>query len=264
MIKELDLETAILHGCEVGLKSLKTGLPMKKPWRIETNNKCLRATLDNKKCKGDHEHTPCEGSDTLHSGKYPKELAKIIVREAWEECYQKQQKKNFIIAAAEERELYEELIAVATDEESKAFLELKAVDRQKLLDAARKVHVNSGHKPVADLARLLRKLNAPLASRAAMEAVKCSTCEEHRRPDTSPAVSLGKESVPFKYLSWDIKEVLDRKNEMKHKYLLIIDDASRFVRTLKILSIPKKEHRNVTSAEVLEAFETGWEEISSP
>ena len=123
----------------------------------------------------------------------------------------------FIIAAAEERELYEELIAVATDEESKAFLELKAVDRQKLLDAARKVHVNSGHKPVADLARLLRKLNAPLASRAAMEAVKCSTCEEHRRPDTSPAVSLGKESVPFKYLSWDIKEVLDRKNEMKHK-----------------------------------------------
>ena len=265
MIEEIGMSTAITDGCSVGVVSHKTGEPMLKQWRFETDSETLREKLAKQVCSRDHKHYPCEGSETTRSGKYPRKLAKIVVKSAYEGMIRKQHEKEqqaMLVQEHEETsEVLTDLIGVATEEETRAYAELKASDRKKLLDAARKVHVNTGHKPPADLAKILRKQGAPPASRAAMELVKCSTCEEHRRPDASPVVSLGKESVPFKYIAWDIKEVQDRKTGTKHKYLLIIDEASRFVRACKLMTIEKGKFRNATTTEVLECFESQWEEI---
>ena len=232
-----------------------------KPWRFETNCDVLQETLNAKRCTRDHPHTPCEGGEAERSGHYTKELAEIIVKGGYEQHLRSTILEAKLQKESEDKILEMEMIAVATAEETKAFLDLSATERQKLVNAARKVHTNSGHKPPSDLARLLRKMNAPPASRAAMESVRCSACEEHKRPEPSPVVSLGKESVPFKFISWDIKEVLDRKNDMKHKFLVIVCDATRFTRVMKMFSTKKNEHRNVKSSEILEIFENGWEEI---
>ena len=265
MIEEVGMSTAVTDGCSVGVTSHKTGEPMLKQWRFETDCETLREKLAKQVCSGDHKHYPCEGSETKRSGKYPRKLAKIIVKSSYEGMLRKQQEKEQQAMLAQEHEetseVLTELIGVATEEETRAYAELNSSDRKKLLDAARKVHVNTGHKPPADLARMLRKQGAPPASRAAMELVKCSTCVEHKRPDASPVVALGRESVPFKYIAWDIKEVQDRRTGTKHKYLLIMDEASRFARACKILTVEKGKFRNVTTAEVLECFESQWEEI---
>ena len=108
-------------------------------------------------------------------------------------------------------------------EETKAFLELDKKKQQQLIDAARKVHVNTGHKPVEELARLLRKQNAPLASRAAMSQVQCSSCKENGRPEPTSVVSIPQEGTPFKSLSFDIKEAVD--GDLRHSWLLLTTRA---------------------------------------
>ena len=261
MIHELKLQTAFCDGCAVGVFSRRTGEAILKPWRFETDNDILREELNAKRCTKDHPHTPCEGGEAGKSGHYPEQLAEIIVQGGYN-YHLRQTAMEAKLQKEKDDKVFEiEMIAVATADETKAFLDLSAKARQKLVDAARKVHINTGHKPPADLARLLRQMNAPPASRAAMESIKCSTCAEHKRPEPSPVVELGRESVPFKYISWDIKDVLDRKNDMKHKFLVIICDATRFARVIKLFSIKKNEHRNAKTSEVLEAFESGWEEI---
>ena len=87
-----------------------------------------------------------------------------------------------------------------SNEEIKAFLDLPAKRRHELIEAARKIHINTGHKPPSELARLLRKEGAPLHSRAAMEQVKCSSCHENQRPAPSPVASLSTSAIPFKVI----------------------------------------------------------------
>ena len=261
MIERLHLKTALCDGCAVGVHSKKTGQAILKPWRIETNNDVLRDRLNEKRCTKDHPHTPCEGGEALGSGHYPKEFAELMVKGGYDYHLRQTKEEEKLLLATETENIKESLVGVATEAETEEFTKLSAKERNRLIDAAQKVHTNSGHKPPAELAKLLRKMNAPLASRAAMELIKCSSCHEHKRPEPSPVTSLGHESVPFKFISWDIKEVLDKKNEQKHKYLVIICDATRFVRTIKLYSTKQKEHRNTRTSEVLEAFEAGWEEI---
>ena len=67
-------------GCMYGLVAAfgkGKGLPIKKPWRIACVNTCLPELL-NKTCCGTHQHTPCEGKDTLHSQGYTVEIVKVI------------------------------------------------------------------------------------------------------------------------------------------------------------------------------------------
>ena len=159
----------------------------------------------------------------------------------------------------EEAQLTEELAQTATKEEIKAFTDLSAKDKQQLLDAARKVHINTGHQPPSELAKLLRKNGAPLASRAAMEQVKCSTCQEHQRPQPSPVASLSTASQPWKVLGMDIKEYNTSKEKLK--YLLFVDECTRLVRCKLLFSTPINKFRNATSPEIIRVFEEEWEEI---
>ena len=152
-----------------------------------------------------------------------------------------------------------ELALVATQEEIEAFSKLNAKDQQQLIEAARKVHINTGHQPPSELARLLRQHGAPLASRAAMEKVKCSTCAEHGRPRPAPVATLNTAKEPWKVLGIDMKEFSTRTT--KYKYMIFVDECSRLVRVKLMFKIPKAQHRNVTTTEVAEAYEHEWESI---
>ena len=55
LISELGLQTVNVDGCAVGVRA-RTGEPMLKPWRIETDCARLASRLEKFRCKRDHVH----------------------------------------------------------------------------------------------------------------------------------------------------------------------------------------------------------------
>ena len=64
LCERLGLQKVLFHGCAVGLKSPSKGLPIRKPWRVQSNMPELLEELAKKRCTEDHDHVPCGGSDT--------------------------------------------------------------------------------------------------------------------------------------------------------------------------------------------------------
>ena len=68
-------------GCMYGLVASKgrdAGMPIQKPWRVACSpNSCL-PTMLNRRCDGSHDHTPCQGQNTLLTQGYTPEIVKIV------------------------------------------------------------------------------------------------------------------------------------------------------------------------------------------
>ena len=74
------LQTVCFDGCAFGVKSVAPstkGLPIKKPWRVDTDMPELLETL-NRKCSCVILHTPCAGSDTRLTESYTDDMAAAI------------------------------------------------------------------------------------------------------------------------------------------------------------------------------------------
>ena len=253
MCKWLGLEVCF-EGCAVGVRN-RNDQPMRKPFSIVTNNPEIVKEFRNKVCKCQVAHAPCEGSDTVISGHYTKQMASGILRAD----HKAHVLKNIELHRKQKEKVLTELASAATKEEMKAFLDLSKKDQEKLVEAARKVHANTGHRPPAQLAQLLRAHQAPLASRAAMEQLRCSSCIENGKPDTIPAVSLDISTKPFEVLGIDLKEA--EFDKRKYKYLVMVDEASRLTRCVLLFEIGPKEHRNAKTEEIVHAYESHWEEL---
>ena len=258
MIRKLGLRSVDIDGCSVGVVS-RAGEKMVKPWKIATTSDIILKDFEKLVCSRDHDHVPCEGGEAKQSGFYTPKFARIIIR-----TLEKQEVTKMVNAAQKEREammisLTEELAHVATKEELKAFSELNKVEQNKLIEAARRVHINTGHRPPSSLAKLMRQQGAPLASRAAMEQVRCSSCEENKRPQSSPVATLDTAVHPWKTIGMDIKEAEIPGG--KEKYLVIVDEATKLTRAVYMFTTPKGKFRNVTAKEVVQAYEENWESI---
>jgi hypothetical protein len=74
-------EFSDFDGCMYGLTAahgVRTGHPIKKPWRIASVNSTLPSRL-NLRCTG-HQHAICEGRDTIKTQQYTEEIANIIIQ----------------------------------------------------------------------------------------------------------------------------------------------------------------------------------------
>ena len=54
------------------------GMPIQKPWRVACSPNSSLPTLLCKRCDGSHDHTRCEGQNTLLTQGYTPEIAKIV------------------------------------------------------------------------------------------------------------------------------------------------------------------------------------------
>ena len=72
---------ADFDGCMYGLVATSgdgAGMPIRKPWRVAcSSGSCLPQRLC-KRCDGSHDHTRCEGRNTLLTQAYTPEIAKIV------------------------------------------------------------------------------------------------------------------------------------------------------------------------------------------
>ena len=76
----LSLDSVFLDGCMFGLVAVggkHDGMPIKKPWRIDTNVSSMRQYLAHV-CDGSHVHTPCAGSQTKRTEGYTDQLVAQI------------------------------------------------------------------------------------------------------------------------------------------------------------------------------------------
>ena len=79
MERELNMSHVLFDGCALGVKS-KSGEYIKKPWCISTTSKELVEALSPYVCTADHKHVPCAGSETLGTGFYTRQMAKVILQ----------------------------------------------------------------------------------------------------------------------------------------------------------------------------------------
>ena len=78
LCKELGLKFADFDGCRFGIRSISSGLPILKPWRIATNNYELYQGFKGMKCSGCSKHAPCAGKDTKLTENYSKSMVDLI------------------------------------------------------------------------------------------------------------------------------------------------------------------------------------------
>ena len=81
MIKELGMQTAVTHGCTVGLRSSKDKRLLRKGWKIATTHARLAEAMQSVcKCPQQYQHGRCEGQDAESSARYTPEYARRVAR----------------------------------------------------------------------------------------------------------------------------------------------------------------------------------------
>ena len=80
MIYQLDMHTALVDGCSVGVVD-EHGVPIKKPWRFVCTSPRQAASLDALRCthEADFKHPECVGSRTAKTAFYPSPLCRTIL-----------------------------------------------------------------------------------------------------------------------------------------------------------------------------------------
>jgi len=207
--------SVIVHGCMLGVVSVDQK-PIKKPWRIASTHRGLLSYLGKNICSGDHDHTPCMGGRVAEmSGYYPVKFARIVLRGL---------ESQELLTVVETGD-----ILTATREENEAYERLPAEEQRRLEQTAKRRHINMGHVRSDELARQMRKRGLNPALRAAFYRVPCSTCLEGQKPEARPVATMHTDNVPWRTTSIDLKEY--KPSGMKHKYLVLIDEATRYART---------------------------------
>ena len=82
-VSKYNLAAYRVDGCMVGVVSLDSGMPIRKPWVIKTNIYTLGSAIQ-VCCDGSHKHVLCQGKETKRSERYTPALARRI-HSGWEE-----------------------------------------------------------------------------------------------------------------------------------------------------------------------------------
>ena len=73
------LADVTFDGCRFGVAA-RSGLLLKKPWRLCSNVHFVLTNFQDKHCTGDHEHGECRGVDCKHSENYSWRMVRLVHR----------------------------------------------------------------------------------------------------------------------------------------------------------------------------------------
>jgi len=223
--------------CRFRLKSLR-GVLHKKPTRIATSSAAVADGLRDCLCPGDHPHYPVMGGSkiTSRAGHYPIPLAKNIVKSL---------EKQFHLQHAHGREVHavdgEEaagddtaMDAFGSDSDISSIAEEDEDGEEKsqrvpaaIRAAVKRLHESTGHRSNRRLARALVISGAPKEVVAAAKYLRCSLCEEKKRPKSRRPATLPTPKDVSDQVHIDVVEMFDINN--KRFYVVhCIDWTSRF------------------------------------
>ncbi len=231
-----------LDGCQVGVVAHDSGLPMLKPWSIQTTSHEMNVALS-RRCKGTHQHETCQGhSRAFHSGQYPKQMCEIISRVVMNSDF----RKEHIFGV-------ETLLKETPSDHQTPWDEKKFKESRELV---RKLHVNFGHPTNKALVNCLKARGVdPRILQLASEH-RCDDCKEVHLPAPHRKVTLHDSHVLWHTLQVDIGQ-LNFGEETLH-IMIMVDEASRFMSAWELFRHHKSESRNCTSQEAIHAIERAW------
>ena len=256
---------AILHGCRVGVKA-ENGEPIKKPWRIRTTSEVLARALD-KRCQGCPRHAECLGNDrAARSAFYTPAMCRLVYK-AW---FPAKEIEHFAHAVEEMTARFSEeefekadatlfpVYAMTTENAQEIVDQMDPTERSRLEKLIRKLHVNSGHPANRVLERTLEDRRASPQARAICKLLRCSSCEELKRPTPHMPVTLGRCTELWHTLGMDLFSFTHpRTKDMSH-ILVLQDEASSYTILVGILDHPRDESRNVTAEMIIQAIKIHW------
>ncbi|CAK9083939.1 unnamed protein product [Durusdinium trenchii] len=188
----------VVDMCRFGLRA-PDGELHKKATKLVTSMQALVSAFLDKRCLGDHRHTPVIGGKKISTaaGHYTKDFADAVV----DACMQQYDFENAYIFKGYNHEseaftVEHEVMAVGDDGDldSEASFEVSKDDEQKPISAAVKnavyrLHVNTSHRSNQRLAKALLICGAPKEAVLAAKRLKCPVCAERRNPKPRPVAA---------------------------------------------------------------------------
>ena len=232
---------AMLDGCQVGVVAHDSGEPMKKPWKIVTSCSHMSKVI-NLRCPGDHVHATCMGhSRAHHSAFYPPRMCSLLSQVMLEHV-RTPLRTNVASAVFPVEDTPEEPMS------EKELKQMKHVIHQ--------LHVKAGHPPNSALKNMLRARGVdPRMVRLAGEH-QCDDCMEVKLPKPHLGVTLHSCDTLWHTMQMDVGQLF-YGNLVIH-FLLMMDEASRFMVSTELFRHDRQESRNSTTEEVIRAIEQSW------
>ena len=221
--KELRLPHAYvvrIDQCSLGLRCVRTNLPVLKPTRIVTSCRMMAERLVQCRCDHRHQHAHLEGSYkgkplTSYAETYPRKMCRVIAEVIHRRV--QSQKPSLDIFAEFDDELEsadpaEPADVVRADEES-------TVSKQRIQAMIRKLHVNTGHASNEQLLRLANRCQVSQEVKQQIKEFRCAICDEHKVPASRRQSAIPHAEQPNQIVGVDFVQV-----ELKH-----VDNSGKVV-----------------------------------
>ncbi|CAK9110913.1 unnamed protein product [Durusdinium trenchii] len=199
---ETDALTVTVDMCRFGLRALDGELHRKATQLVTSMQALVSAFLD-KRCTGDHPHTPVMGGSKVSSaaGHYTPEFAESVVQAALKQHdFETSMLVRADLSSFDVLEVEHEVLVTGEpgredDEVSDASFEFSKEDDALVIPTAVKnavyrLHVNTSHRSNHRLARALLIAGAPREAVLAAKRLKCAVCAERKLPRARPPASL--------------------------------------------------------------------------
>ena len=246
--------TADLDGCRVGAAAVDTGEKIRKMWRIRTTSRLMQNCLS-LRCECQDGHAKIEGKRTAATAYYPKDMCRRIVAAILE---QKPGIPEFAAFSSETEETFHPECYAAADLEEK-IQKMTAKQRQQIERYAQKLHSNSGHHPMKDIARALQAKGAAPEVVELVRRHKCSACQEKvKLPQSENPSSFDEIPRRFEVVGSDLAEWEHPVTKKKMKFLIMMCEGCRVVVGRWLFDYEEGQSRNATSPELLHHFQEGW------
>ena len=242
------LHTARADGCSYGLKSSK-GVPLRKPWRIQTTLEPLARAL-HRQSPGHEHHDEClGGKEARNSGFYPQAMCDVIYKTMWElkQRKKKSEKGAIFPVFGSEQEIASKMTDVTP---------LTSEERKQALRMVEKLHRRTGHPSNTALANVLKHRGAHHEVVELAWHHNCTECQELKAAPLHPSVALQKSEVLWETLVLDNAEVTIDK--VTYHFMLMVDEASRLLCPHFLFQHGAEDSRNATGNEVLTALTETW------
>lgn len=229
--------------CHFWLLSTDGAEKLRKPIKLLASNPVYQEHLG-QLCDGDHDHRVIQGKETKHSAEYPEGFAKAVVRAA-DSARAKTvfTAEDVAIPDAADSEA-DEMISRGSED-----ITFKGTVKSQVAGAVRRLHQNLGHPPNRELIKHLRLGGGGEEMIAAVEAMRCRTCQRCADPKphrvSKPAALLDFNDA----VALDII-FLDTTESTGNLALNMVDIASSYQ-----VAIPIPNRRSST---VSEAFYCHW------
>ena len=272
-----------INGCRFGLKSAK-GNFIKKAWRIRTTSVSFHAEFRLRVCLGNHTHEWLHGVETSRSAYYPPQMCASIARhwrqqllpDRWwrllwsTELVEDPGVKSLHAAEVEppaevdgtpddDKSIEPEPSILEDDPEAP---QPSAQELEKWKAQLHRLHRAAGHPSKRNLVRMTQDAQLPEWKIRAAKDFSCPICQELQPGGLSskqiPPSSMHPLPAAWEQIGVDIAEWTVPTQDLKVKFILFIDLATKFRVTETLFTYKHGEYQTETADQVIRALMLRW------